>query len=405
MAKSAFKHRLLVLFLTVIAVANPIIILGAVSKDEISLGWGIWTVVILPTVLWALYIKYQMKERPIKKWETRVLMVGLAVLVSSFLFIEERLRSIMFFALLIDWVTFMLRARKYGRHNVDSIMFYGIIAMIATSFTTVIFEFTTGYNLIVLKLWPNSIYFYTFIAILGVNVFRNYLDVVSLNTLLHNRTAEGEKAMRENQWFAATFGLVSHNMKTPLANALGQLEIVRLRTRNMEGADQLTDGFNQIEQSIYSTKETLEETIQLYKEQISHTERGTLTLSDLEQAVHRFEEDIPVTFTNGSRKKSIPASTYFVLHRFLETAVDNALKYSGSVPKIILTNSKILVQDYGPGFSEAEINALGREIVKSRKGSGLGLYFTNSLLGTINWKLTVKNTPSGGCIVATPLPN
>jgi signal transduction histidine kinase len=83
--------------------------------------------------------------------------------------------------------------------------------------------------------------------------------------------------------------------------------------------------------------------------------------------------------------------------------VDNALKYSGSVPTVVFTNSQVIVQDFGPGFSDTEINTLGKGIVKSRKGSGLGLYFTNSLLATINWKMKIENNSKGGCLVASKL--
>lgn len=199
----------------------------------------------------------------------------------------------------------------------------------------------------------------------------------------------------ENNWFASTFGIVSHNLKTPLASIQGQFDIIRLKLE-MAGVDGMTNHFQQIEQSISATRGQLEQTISTFKSRIDISKYPEPSLILLvEQLKKEYTESIVINGTVPPLPISV--NEFFALNLSLEVIQDNALKYGKGPVTWTFNDYDICVKDNGPGFSEKMITTQGNEMQHSSKTGGVGLFYTKSLLKTVGWTLVLSNK-DGACV-------
>lgn len=206
----------------------------------------------------------------------------------------------------------------------------------------------------------------------------------------------------QNHWFAATFGLVSHNLKTPLANIQGQVEIIRLLVRNANLIEHplynpVNEKLSRIEHSVETAQIQLEKTIDSYKNQITLLANYNLSIPLL---LHQLEKTYPGELVLPRTPNPLPLSSaeFFVLTLVLQVAVDNALHYGAKPVYIESDDYQICVIDSGHGFPAEMIQNNGNQIVKSSKSTGIGLFYSRSLLQTIHWGMELSNNEIGAKI-------
>jgi two-component system aerobic respiration control sensor histidine kinase ArcB len=106
-----------------------------------------------------------------------------------------------------------------------------------------------------------------------------------------------------------------------------------------------------------------------------------------------------------------------IVERVLSNLLGNALKYAGKgkITCNIETHTdrslRIVVQDEGPGFSDATLARLwanyGRADSSTKPSSGLGLQIVRNMVEQVGGRISVSNRPQGGAeiIVQIPLPD
>lgn len=198
-----------------------------------------------------------------------------------------------------------------------------------------------------------------------------------------------------NSWFASTFGIISHNLKTPLASVQGQCDILRLKL-NMAGIEGFQNHFESIEQSLSATKGQLEQTISTFKTRMNLTnypEPSMIILMD------QLKKEFPGSITLEGSTPPLPlsANEFFALNLALQVVQDNALKYGEGPVTWRFDDYKICIRDKGTGFSEHILKTQGNEMQQTTKTGGVGLFYAKSILKTVGWTLDLSNE-EGACV-------
>lgn len=259
-------------------------------------------------------------------------------------------------------------------------------------------------------------------------------ELEKLNTQLEQKVAEktlnlGEayaQLERQNQALqnldrlkSDFVSLVSHELRAPLTNISGGIELVLTRNRSLP--------------------EPTRETLQLVQAEILRLTRFVETILDLSALdagrmpiypapldLHSVEGILQRQMTHlpGTERVEwqIPAAMPYLLadERALSSVLfhllDNALKYAPQGRIWVVAGAKdsqgwIRVLDQGEGVPAADLQLLFTRFFRSRAsdaqtvyGHGLGLYIVQRLLEAMNGKIEVSNRPEGGACFTCWLP-
>lgn len=215
---------------------------------------------------------------------------------------------------------------------------------------------------------------------------------------------------------------VTHELKTPIASL--RLYLDTLLMRNLEREDR---------KEFYATMETeLERLDQLINQLLevgrldeigSQTAPEDVDLLPLLQAAaessckhHKQSREEVFTFDVA------PVALHtrqMVLEMIFRNLIDNAVKYSGNPPRVLVTAQPrgwdrvaIRVQDNGAGIPESQRRQVFQlffrgsdELQRTRKGTGLGLYIVKTLVGILKGRVAVHDAPNNdGCVFEVVLP-
>jgi len=213
------------------------------------------------------------------------------------------------------------------------------------------------------------------------------------------------RARSSNMFFTASFGLVSHNIRTPLTSIQNQLSILKLQ-RNHD-TNKFIQSFDlkvkSMEESMGTIDELVSSLISNYKDQIDFISSQDKTLlSWWTQMKDRFDTAIFGELHLAPLSKRYD-SELFVLTLALQAFVDNAEKHAKSNVHVFSNKESIFIQDRGPGFNAEIIEKIGKDIIKSKIGSGLGLFLVYQLLASNQWHMSISNNETGGLIKISPL--
>jgi signal transduction histidine kinase len=215
---------------------------------------------------------------------------------------------------------------------------------------------------------------------------------------------------------------VTHELKTPIASL--RLYLDTLLMRDLEREDR---------KEFYATMETeLERLDQLINQLLevgrldeigSQTAPEDVDLLPLLQAAaessckhhkHSMEE----VFTFDVAPVALH-TRQMVLEMIFRNLIDNAVKYSGNPPRVLVTAQPrgwdrvaIRVQDNGAGIPESQRRQVFQlffrgsdELQRTRKGTGLGLYIVKTLVGILKGRVAVHDAPDNdGCVFEVVLP-
>lgn len=272
--------------------------------------------------------------------------------------------------------------------------------------------------------WPFGYWINMAHPLLGV--FVAYYFLIPYRLIMENRRSwelyQKNKLLTQVEELKTNFiGMMSHDLKTPLARIQGMIEIV-LRDKNP-----LSDDQKQAVKSIQSSTEDLLNFISSILN-FSRLETEGVQLNLKSKDVNTLVEEVLQKCDYLAKEKKIKIIKDLeplfsmkmdpdLIRQVISNLIENAIKYSPSGSQItVKTEEKdnkvfVLVSDQGIGIPEDEMPRLFMKFFRSRKaknsavkGSGLGLYLSRYFVELHNGKLTVKSAENKGSTFTIELP-
>jgi signal transduction histidine kinase len=215
---------------------------------------------------------------------------------------------------------------------------------------------------------------------------------------------------------------VSHELKSPLAS-------IKLCLDTLDRPGVSTEQRDQLRSMMLSDVERLTVFVDdiLQASRISHRRRSqTWTAVDISRLVVQAAESIRARYHLGPEafRLDVPPGVEIftdptALETVLKNVFDNAVKYSGEEPLVLVEMRQletghigITVQDHGIGISRNQLKRIFRRFhrapdpkVNERSGSGLGLYVAYRLLRNLGGRVRAESEgPGKGTIMRIRLP-
>lgn len=236
--------------------------------------------------------------------------------------------------------------------------------------------------------------------------------VSDLQQLLHRAVWQKNEAEREKQQITGLLSDLSHQLKTPLANIIIDLELLESDSGHMNTSQRkefLSHARAQASTMQWLTQNLLKAArledgmIQFQAETTSIRPAIAKAVSAVYPQASGKHIEICVEDPEDSSVYHNPKWTAEALANVLE----NAVKYSpeNSCIRIRLERmelyTRITVQDQGPGIPEAEYNKIFQRFYRAKQneaveGLGLGLYLTQLILQSEHGYLTVESRLNQG---------
>ncbi len=229
--------------------------------------------------------------------------------------------------------------------------------------------------------------------VLGIIFFALIITGLILNTIFLVRE------IRRSEQHDAFMNSVTHELKTPIASIKLYLETLKTRKvtveKQMEFYDVMladTDRLlNTVEQVLQASR-TREKKRQF---NISDVEIGLLINEAIERVKTRHNlPDGAIRFAGPSGEIRVLGDKAELLTVFINI-LDNAVKYSGDVPKISIRTKnsslskkvEIFIKDSGIGLPKSDLKRIFKRFYRvadgeanERKGTGLGLFIVKSII-------------------------
>lgn len=215
---------------------------------------------------------------------------------------------------------------------------------------------------------------------------------------------------------------MTHEFKTPLAsiliasnyaNSQSEIKDHPKLSKYMQIIINQSNKLNQHIERILNVAKSDGKWVDIEKSPVSLTDTIGLVR---ENALLKSSHQDSITF-DESKKYTVNADS-FHLYNIIYNIVDNAIKYSGNDPKIMISiveNKKgIAVQfkDNGSGISSTHIDyvfdkfyRVPRENKKDIEGFGIGLFYVKKIIDLHQWKISMENNTDQGVTVSILIPN
>ena len=184
-------------------------------------------------------------------------------------------------------------------------------------------------------------------------------------------------------WFSTLINLVNHNLRTPLANIKGNIDILMYKEQKLAKYKEIS----RVNSAVNISINILD---RLLKASFVNERTSQLNIQD------SINVSYPSVLVNGKVSKLYTYEQNVSIHLALEVFIDNALKYTDGKVIVSFDKDRIIIQDEGPGLSEEAISDFAS--VKSHSvGSlhGIGIPFAARLLDSIGMSIYAANTNPG----------
>ena len=220
--------------------------------------------------------------------------------------------------------------------------------------------------------------------------------------IISGERKQHEELVEAKGWYVESFGMVSHNIKTPLAVLSSKFELAELKSRAFDDVRFSKEEMAQLKEKTKEINELLMQFLALQKEG-TKLAGEKISLADLVDRIAQSTE-CPLKREGTPDARHLTEVELFALRQALDVLVDNAKKYAGHAPDLILDDRGVTVQDQGPGLPKEKAKTFAQQVVKSQSagGSGIGLYFAARLLEKAGWQLQVVNFTGGLSIRVSP---
>ena len=213
--------------------------------------------------------------------------------------------------------------------------------------------------------------------------------------------------------------IVSHNLRTPVANILGLSNILKDESLPVEQKDLFT-------QELFSSVETLDEVIMdlnsiLKKRQEINENKEEVSFLQVVNKVRQSisgliqSEAVEINTDFSAVNEYYTIKSYF--HSIFYNLIVNSIKYRSPVrrPIIGISSSKregkifLIFKDNGSGFdlekTEGQIFGLYKRFHSHIEGKGMGLFMVKTQVEVLGGKIKVKSRPDFGTEFEIELPN
>jgi signal transduction histidine kinase len=221
---------------------------------------------------------------------------------------------------------------------------------------------------------------------------------------------------RERQFTAEA----SHQLRTPLATILGQVEVALRRPRDAKEYARVLEIVRQNALNLSQSVEAL-----LFHGR-SEADAPPPTLEPIElgewtqqflSAYETHARRADLSFELDRNDPIMVEAHVPLLKEMLANLIDNALKYSAPGTPIVVrvlsesNRAKVIVEDRGPGIAAGDLPHIFEPFFRSRNaevggipGTGLGLAVVARIASAFQGRVEVKNRPQGGTQFTVVLP-
>jgi signal transduction histidine kinase len=219
-------------------------------------------------------------------------------------------------------------------------------------------------------------------------------------TVLNSQLAEANKTK------ARFFGILSHDLRSPVANLINFLHLQKNDPELLNEAQRARHQQN-IDQSAENLLATMETMLLWSKEQMESfkPEFKMVMVSELFEYIHKFfaqTEQVSIGFTQEPDLTLSTDENY--LRIIMQNLTANAIKaLKNTTAAKIDWNARqegdktiLSIIDNGPGISQGEISGLYQESVGINATTGFGLHIIRDLAKAIHCKIDVQSQPGIG---------
>jgi signal transduction histidine kinase len=213
--------------------------------------------------------------------------------------------------------------------------------------------------------------------------------------------------------------IVSHNLRSPVANILGMVEVLRLPEMTEEDKESCIDHiFTAVNRMDYVIKDL--NAILETRSALNEKKEPVSLLLVLENLKATLQKQIDDSGTELHIRIGEDAESLFTIRGYLESIlynlISNAIKYKSAERRPVIefvTRRRddavwITVTDNGVGI---DLKKFGKQVFGLYKrfntdveGKGLGLYMTRTQVETLGGKISVHSTPDNGSTFTVQLP-
>ncbi len=193
-----------------------------------------------------------------------------------------------------------------------------------------------------------------------------------------------EKSYKAQEEFVAA---VSHELKTPVANLLGYVSL--LKRWGIKNEEILKESVEAIAESAQEMKSVIEDMLLIAKVETLSKEKIELKSFIQEIAYNTFKEE---SFT--LKGEGIFYTNREGLGIIISIIMKNALQHGAPPFEIELADSFVKITNNGPKIPDEELSKIFEKFYKgkSSEGSGLGLYIANEIAKKLQLKIEVSST-------------
>jgi signal transduction histidine kinase len=245
------------------------------------------------------------------------------------------------------------------------------------------------------------------LLVFGIIFFALIITGLILNTIFLVRE------IRRNEQHDAFLNAVTHELKTPIASIKLYLETLRSRDVSPEKRAEFYDRMladndrllGTVEQVLQASR-TREKRRELHLEDVDLADM----LTDVVRSARERHDldDTAIRFTRPERPASVRGDRVELRAAF-ENLIENAIKYSGGVPKINIKlrpdlgkNAEVYIRDNGVGINKTDLKRVFKRFYRAStpgfdrvKGTGLGLAIVRSVVERHGGRVVAKSRGAG----------
>jgi two-component system sensor histidine kinase/response regulator len=244
------------------------------------------------------------------------------------------------------------------------------------------------------------------------NAIQNAFEVYNTRQQLNNKVHELERANDELNRFVYS---TSHDLRSPLANILGILNVAKLQ----QPFDDPNNYYGMIESCVNKMDVFIHKIIEYYKGiRVDNVNEVIDFTSVLNESIELCNMQNPqIVFEVNVDQALAFRSDGFRLSLILNNLISNAVKYQREDeknPKVAITvkvseiEAVVNIEDNGVGIIDEHLNKIFQIFFRStdyRNGLGIGLYIVKEALTRIGGDITVKSDFGKGTKFTLTVPN
>ena len=269
-------------------------------------------------------------------------------------------------------------------------------------------------------LYPDESYINLYISVapirLGYGKNENQGYIVVLRDITHEKSLEEERD--------EFISVISHELRTPIAIAEGEVGNAEFLARKSGGTSQITDALKQTHDQILFLSSMINDLSTL-----ARAERNKLSAEPEQINCVELVKELEVDYRHQAEQKHLTLkvnlsptlevlnSAKLYVREILQNFITNAIKYTEKGHVIISAHQyengvEFSVSDSGFGISKGDQEKIfdkffrsGDYRTRASSGTGLGLYVTKKLANLINAEITLESKLNEGSTFTVKIPN